>query len=544
MSRGGSEQSVLHVVASDGSGEVVAPLPNCPHATVCWLPDSSALYVQRLQSDEMQSMEMRVVLLRMDGGVVELPRPAGLPQLVFPQLSRDGRHLALRSGLVGDLRPTHIADLHGDGEFRPFLADARVAYAGDIAGDAYYAVTTDGAPRGQLVRIPLATPGDRSTWTVVLPGSDAVLRGVALAGDGLVVVELVDASTRIRLIDFEGNHLAEVPLPPAGNADASVAQPDGDELVILHQGFASSPSILRYDVRSGALETLVAPRMQLDGVDVERAAATAGDGTQVPYWVVRARGDATSGAVARPALIHGYGGFNTPMLPHWSGAHSAFVLAGGTLIVPNLRGGGEFGQEWWAGGRFARKRQTFDDLFAVAEDAIARGLTTPQQLAMWGASNGGLLAGAAVAHRPDLFAAVFCAVPVLDMMHIMRDPFTAEASRSDYGDPHDAQMAPVMLAYSPYHNLREGIAYPATLVAAGENDVRCRPWHSRKFVARLQRAGGGDRPALLRTWAATGHGTGRSARSDVEQMAEWLGFVMRHTGLAPVAATASAGEGR
>jgi prolyl oligopeptidase len=217
----------------------------------------------------------------------------------------------------------------------------------------------------------------------------------------------------------------------------------------------------------------------------------------------------------------------------YNGAHAAFVHSGGALVLPCLRGGGEFGERWWQGGRMAGKRQTFDDLFAVAEDVVARGIASGDRLAMWGASNGGLLAGAAVALRPDLFTAVFAAVPVLDMMHIMRDPFTAEASRSDYGDPADPAMAPVMFAYSPYHNLRDGVAYPATLVAAGENDVRCRPWHSRKFVARLEQANAATTPALLRMWTSTGHGTGRTARSDVAQTAEWLGFLMRHLGMAP-----------
>jgi prolyl oligopeptidase len=246
--------------------------------------------------------------------------------------------------------------------------------------------------------------------------------------------------------------------------------------------------------------------------------------------VVR-RTDADAGPEApRPTLIHAYGGWNTPLVPAWIGPFAPFVDAGGAFVIAHVRGGGEQGERHWQDGMLGAKQNGFDDLYAVADELVARGRTTARQLAFVGGSNGSLHAGAAINQRPDLFAAIVSAVPISDMMKAMENPFLAGCA-DEYGDPSNPRDAQWIYAYSPYHNVRAA-AHPATLVCSAENDRRCPSWHARKHVARLQATNEGERPVLLRAWPDGGH---FSVLGHPEHVAEWLGFAMEHVGLEPVA---------
>jgi len=259
-----------------------------------------------------------------------------------------------------------------------------------------------------------------------------------------------------------------------------------------------------------------------------RLACVSKDGTRVPLWLVH-RSDHDLGR-SGPTLVYGYGGWNIAFLPAYVGGLAPFVEAGGILALPNLRGGGEYGSTWWVQGQLAYKQNTFDDLYATAETLIAAGVTSPDRLAVAGASNGGLLAAAACVQRGDLFRAVVALVPLTDMLRFPRDDYGREMSE-DYGDPEDARAAQVLRAYSPYHNVRRGTRYPATLVVCAANDIRCPPWHGRKLVARLQDATSGEAPILLRVWRDAGHLAATTA--DAPRTAEWLGFVMAELGMTP-----------
>ncbi|MCI0636719.1 MAG: prolyl oligopeptidase family serine peptidase, partial [Actinobacteria bacterium] len=232
----------------------------------------------------------------------------------------------------------------------------------------------------------------------------------------------------------------------------------------------------------------------------------------------------------QPTLLYGYGGWNVSLVPAYLGTLAPFVEAGGVFVLASLRGDGVAGREWWEDGRRERKQNTFDDLYAVAEFLIDQGWTSSDRLALLGASNGGLLAGTALAQRPELFRAVASLVPLLDMMRYTRDPYTAEF-RSEYGDPAEPAEARILHAYSPYHNVRDGVRYPATLVVSTANDVRCPPWHGRTMVARLQEANPSGRPILLRVWDNAGHLSPIAGSS--QQIAEWLGFIMEQLELNP-----------
>jgi prolyl oligopeptidase len=281
-----------------------------------------------------------------------------------------------------------------------------------------------------------------------------------------------------------------------------------------------------------AHRTLPTPGPAAAAAVTDRIRAASTDGALVPAFVVRPAG--ATAECPRPTLLWGYGGFNIPMNPGFRAVLAAWVEAGGVLVVPNLRGGGEFGSDWHKAGTKERKQQVFDDLFAIAEHLVETGVTTPRQLALHGRSNGGLLAGAALTQRPELWGAVLPGVGVLDMLRYHR--FTIGwAWTSDYGDPDEAEAHGYLRAYSPLHNVRDGVAYPPTLITTGDHDDRVVPAHSFKFAAELQRAQeatGSVAPVLLSVDTRAGHGMGKPKDAAALEFADQLAFAAHHTGLA------------
>ncbi|WP_051223195.1 prolyl oligopeptidase family serine peptidase [Agrococcus lahaulensis] len=404
-----------------------------------------------------------------------------------------------------------------------------------IHGGRLYAVTDEGAPRYRLAAFDLAT-GEQST--IVPEHDDDVLLDASLTERGLVLEYSHDASHRMQLASLDGELGDAVPLGEGVSITGSESSSASGTV------FASTSSFVDRGTRhvivvDGArlLEhrTLPTPGPAAPRAVTHRIRTASSDGQQVPAFLVRPDGDA--GDAPRPTLIWGYGGFNIPMNPAFRAVLAAWVDAGGVLVVPNLRGGGEFGSEWHKGGTKERKQQVFDDLFAIAEHLIESGVTTREQLALHGRSNGGLLAGAALTQRPDLWAAVLPGVGVLDMLRYHR--FTIGwAWASDYGDPDEAEAHAYLRAYSPLHNVREGIAYPPTLITTGDHDDRVVPAHSFKFAAELQRAQaatGADAPVLLSVDTRAGHGMGKPKDAAALEFADQLAFAAHHTGLEIVA---------
>jgi prolyl oligopeptidase len=273
---------------------------------------------------------------------------------------------------------------------------------------------------------------------------------------------------------------------------------------------------------------LKAPEVTVDAV-VDDVWATSADGTRIPYHVVRPAD--TSRPL--PALLYAYGGFNAPWVPQYPSGMAAFVAAGGVFVHAHIRGGAEFGKEWWAGGRLRNKQNCYADLYAVAEDLVVRGITANDRLAVTGGSNGGLMCGVAVTQRPELWRAVVPRVPLLDLIGGCRDPYGRYGIQADYADVDDAEEIRRLATFSPYQLVRDGTRYPAVFVDAGDTDPRCPPWHARKFVARLQAAQAGDDPILLHVWENVGHGWATEKSIALDQSTEWLAFVMKTLGLSP-----------
>jgi prolyl oligopeptidase len=540
VSTGGEMTGVWRVVQVD-TGKLLPLTISAPIFAFFlpgWLPDGSGFYLFDRAGDNrhrVRCFDLGTGARARSERVFELSWISEAVPVMSAQVSP-------RAGwIVGMTMPhEHVVCVAGDrrtGEWRPFLPGS---FEGECHGqwlddDTYLAIVTDETPRGRVDAIPAATSQDPSTWRTLVPESDAVLRAVTILRDRIVLCEMADVSVRFRLFRLDGTPDGDVPVEPYGSSSVTTMRrfDESEELAFSHDTFTHAWAGYHFDMATRELTVIGTPGERIEGLGITQRFASSKDGTRIPYFVVH-RGDLDT-SKSQPALITGYGGFNQAWLPTFLGPLMPFLRAGGVYIHSNLRGGAEYGRDWYNAGRLHNKQNTFDDLFAVAEDAITAGITSPDRLAFRGSSNGGLLAGAAVVQRPDLWRVVVAVVPLLDMMEPLLgdDPTTAGIRAiylEDYGDPTQPEDAPVCHAYSPYHNVREGVAYPAVLQAFGARDLACAPYHGRKFTARLQAATTSDHPILLRVWPNTGHVPGEPETA-AGQHAEWLGFVMHHLGM-------------
>ncbi|NGY04119.1 prolyl oligopeptidase family serine peptidase [Solimonas terrae] len=534
----GNELAELRVVDVDNGTMLVDSVRQIRPFFAVWSADSSGFYYTAI--DPAVSMEeMRV--FRQVLGAAPVTRPEAYEMthpMTWAKSAGDGRHLFIIADHLNP-RPDYIRDDTTGEAWRPFLKGETALFRGEIIGDRYYAVTDEGAPCGRLVSIPLATPTDRSTWTELLAGSENVL-GTLFAVDGLLVLaDLVDCYSRMRVFDTEGRLKGEIGMPGHGSMSAinfvipnmldMFAKGSSGDVLFPFSTAAQSPALYRANVHTLEVEALTRPLLKIDARFQDHSAISA-DGARVPYNVIaRADVDLTQ---PQPTAIYGYGGFAVALVPSWVGTWlAAWVQAGGVLVLGHLRGGGELGPEMWHQGRLLNKQNSFNDVYAIAEDLIARRITTAAQLGVVGGSNGGAMAAAAVVQRPDLFRAAISQVPITDALARARDPITMGATM-DYGDPNDPDLSEALLAWSPYHNIKDGTAYPSLLLDAGKSDVRCPPWHVRKMAARMQPANTSSHPILMRVREGVGHGA-----ADVEgqraQGSDWLGFFIGELGLAP-----------
>lgn len=506
-----------------------------------WLPDSSGFYY----NDRAEGGRHRLRFVPVKSGTATRADvvfehsdiPANVSG-VTAEVSPDGKWLIALAG--PHERIAYMIGHLPSGHWRSFLPEG---HEGECSGAWLDAETyvarehTDEHPRGRIVAIPAATSADVSSWRELAPQSSAVLRAVGVAGERIVIADVLDVSARFRTLARDGSDERIAPLEGPGNSLIAFIWRRFDSSTALsfdYQTFTASNAIYHFDVASHRLTTIVAPQTRLDGIRVSQRFARSLDGTRVPYFLVH-RKDVTLDS-PRPALITAYGGFNVSWMPMFLAHLAPFVQAGGVLIHANLRGGAEYGKHWHEAGRLACKWNVFLDLFAVAEQVIAEGVTRPDRFAMTGASNGGLLAGAAIVHRPDLWRVVVPVVPIFDQMEPLPldpqfDPVRA-IFFEDYGDPSHPTMSKVLYSYSPYHNVRNGVAYPAVFQVFGEKDLGCMPFHGRKFTARLQAATTSGRPVLLRVWKNTGHGA-TDNETALLQPTEWVGFIMRELGMQP-----------
>ena len=413
------------------------------------------------------------------------------------------------------------------GEWTALIDDFRQEYSFVTnVGPKFYFLTNLDAPKKRVVTIDVTT-GERAE---IVPEAPNVLGGVNRVGDSLFAVYLEDAKTKVKVYRLDGSFVRDVALEGIGSAEGFDGDPGSAETFYSFSSFATPPSIYRYDLATGESTLLRRADVDVDPADyaVEQVFFASPDGTRVPMFVSYKKGLPRDGA--NPTLLYGYGGFDIPLTPGFSVSRLAWMEMGGVFAMANLRGGGEYGEDWHRAGTKLNKQNVFDDFIAAAEYLIAEGYTSPEKLAIQGGSNGGLLVGAAMTQRPGLFAAALPAVGVMDMLRFHR--FTAGRFwTDDYGSSDDPEEFAALYAYSPYHNLEDGTAYPATLITTADTDDRVVPGHSFKFAARLQQAHAGDAPVLIRIETRAGHGAGKPTEKIIEEVADQWAFLAAQLGL-------------
>ncbi|GGC85869.1 prolyl oligopeptidase family serine peptidase [Chelatococcus reniformis] len=389
-----------------------------------------------------------------------------------------------------------------------------------------FLITDRDAGRGKIVALDLA--GEAPAFTDVVAEQEGVLNQGKLLGGELVLAYLLDAKTDLQRFERDGTPAGAIELPGIGAAGGLRGDPDDDEMFYVFTSFNAPTTVYRHDLATGESSIWAAPRVNvdLDALIVDQRFYPSKDGTAVPMFIVRRR-DVTGPA---PTLLYGYGGFSISLFPFYSPAQVAWIEQGGVLAIANLRGGGEYGREWHDAGRLQNKQNVFDDFIAAGEFLKAEGVTRPDGLAIQGESNGGLLVGAVVNQRPDLFAAALPGVGVMDMLRFNR--FTGgQLWTSDYGDPANEADVGNLLTYSPYHNIRPGQDYPAILATTADTDDRVVPGHTFKYIAAVQAADVGPRPHLVRIESRAGHGAGKPTDKIIAELTDLLAFAARWTGL-------------
>jgi prolyl oligopeptidase len=451
------------------------------------------------------------------------------------EVTRDGRHAVIASSTGTDGRyELRVLDLAQRGKTGWRTRTLVTGFDHDWAlvegmGKKLWFVTNKQAPRYRLVSVDLAKPTLR--WDEIIPEGRDILRHARIIGDHLVASFLQDASSRALIYNLDGKSVRSISLNGIGSASGFRGEPGDPETFYSFSSFNRPTSIFRMDLRTGKSDVFAAPKTGFvpGDYDVAQRFFTSKDGTRVPMFIVRSKAAAIAGKPL-PTLLYGYGGFDVAITPGFSAIRMAWLEAGGAFAMANLRGGGEYGREWHDGGRLANKQNVFDDFIAAGEFLIAEGITPRGRLAIQGGSNGGLLVGAVVNQRPDLFAAGNAAVGVMDMLRFNR--FTAGRYWvDDYGDPGIEKDFRVLRAYSPYHNLRGGPDFPAMLVTTADTDDRVVPGHSFKYAAALQASAPGERPRLIRIETRAGHGSGKPTDKVVEEGADVLAFLAHWTGL-------------
>ena len=400
-------------------------------------------------------------------------------------------------------------------------ADAKYDFVGNT-GTTFYFLTDKDAPRGRLVS--LDATASTPALHEIIPQTTETLQGISFVGGRFVADYLQDAHSQIKVYDKAGKSLAEVPLPGLGTASGFQGKPDDEETFFSFTSYTAPPTIYRYDVKTGDTKPVFAPKVPFNPADytTDQVFYTSRDGTRVPMFISYKKGMEHHGQ--NPTVLYGYGGFDISLTPAFSPANLAWMEMGGIYAVPNLRGGGEYGEEWHLAGTKEHKQNVFDDFIAAAEYLIANKYTSTPKLAIYGGSNGGLLIGACETQRPDLYGACLPAVGVMDMLRFQK--FTIGWGwASDYGSSDDPEQFKYLYAYSPLHHMKPGVHYPPTLITTSDHDDRVVPAHSFKFAATMQADQGGDAPILIRIETKSGHGGGRPTSKLIEEVADRWAFL-------------------
>jgi prolyl oligopeptidase len=550
-SHGGSEESTLHIVETVSGKLLPDTIDRTRHANVAWKRDSSGFYYGRTPKkgdvpagEEVYHVKIFYHALGSDPekDPVIVGERASAQDVPVVQLADDDDRWLLTTVYEGYTKTEmYLQDLKVGTPPVEVTQKKDFIYYGEVLRGQLYIFTNEGAPHFRVFRVDAEKPA-REFWREIIPESDAVLRNVLFIHGSLFGLYEKDVTSRLKIFQNDGRFLSEVKLPGLGTVTALGGKWDSEEAFFGFQSFTVPPSI--YSVgfaESGATVEVKAPelwaRVDVPSIDpsayeVKQLWFSSKDGTKVPMFVFHKKGLALNGK--NPALLTGYGGFNISLTPSFAGDRFLWLERGGVFAVANLRGGAEFGEDWHRAGMLEKKQNVFDDFIAAAEYLIAQKYTDKDHLAIRGGSNGGLLVGVALTQRPELFRAVVCAVPLLDMLRYQHFQI-AKLWIPEYGSADDPKQFDWIYAYSPYHRVKAGVEYPAILFMTAESDSRVDPMHAKKMAALMQaEASNGqsrERPILLRIEPKAGHGVGKPITKQIEELTDVYSFLFWQLGV-------------
>ena len=543
LSAAGSDWVEYHVRDIDAGQDLADDLKWIKFSGASWTKDNRGFYYSRY--DEPKGNELETVNYYQKLFYHQLGTPQAADKLIYDRpdqkewgfggyVTEDGQYLIV-SISQGTERKNRVyyQDLKaGDGKIVQLLDDFDALYSFvNNDGPVFWFQTDLDAPRSRVIAIDTRRP-ERQNWKELIPQAEETLQGVSVVGDMFIAEYLKDAHSLVRVFDLTGKLVRDVELPGLGSAGGFGGKRKDKETFYNYTSFSYPSTIFHYDIASGASRVFRKPKVDFDPDQFETRQVfyASKDGTRMPMFITHKKGLKLDGN--NPTLLYGYGGFNVSMTPYFSVARLVWLEMGGVYALPNIRGGGEYGNEWHDAGRLLKKQNCFDDFIAAAEWLIANKYTGTPKLAISGGSNGGTLVGACMTQRPDLFGACLPAVGVMDMLRYNK--FTIGwAWTSDYGSPEDPEYFKVLLAYSPLHNLKPGTCYPATLATTADHDDRVVPAHSFKFISALQAAQGCDNPVLIRIETRAGHGGGKPTQKIIEEISDEYAFLVRVLDMSP-----------
>ena len=526
---GGVDEVSIRIRDVDTGEDMADVLPPARYGQVTLAADGGGLYYERY-GDVTPRVMFHAFGTPMADDVRLFGEGYERYQIPVTVISDDGRWMVVHV-IEGSSGPTaiHVKDLERDTPFVTAIADGVSESWADFAGGELFIVTNLDAPNKRVVLADPADPGFEN-WREVVPArDDVVVQAAAALGGKLAVSYLQDVQPRVAIHDLDGTHVRDIAFDTLGSVGGGAGRWTSDEAFFTFQTFHVPSTIYRYDIATGEQSVWAEPELPVDAAayEVHQRWFTSKDGTEVPMFVVHRPDVVLDGG--NPTLLTGYGGFNNAMTPAFSALATTWLESGGVFALANMRGGSEFGEEWHRAGMLESKQNVFDDFIAAAEHLIAEGYTSSEHLAIRGGSNGGLLVGAVSNQRPELFGAVVCTYPLLDMVRYHQF-LVASFWVPEYGSSDDPEQFDYIHAYSPYHNVIDGGDYPATLYLSGDGDTRVAPLHARKMAALMQAKNGSDNPILLRYHTQAGHSGGQPVSQQIDEMVDTVSFLLWQVG--------------
>jgi prolyl oligopeptidase len=541
--QGGEDEITPHLYDVNARKELPGTFLRARYSGIAILPDKSGIYLTR-QTKEGPRVYLHKIGTNAEAETEVFGKGYGPEISINARLSTDGHYLvfAVSYGSAATKTEVYVQDLKRSGALVTVVKELDAAFfpAGGespIVGDTLYLRTNWKAPKWRVIAVDLKNPG-RDHWHEVLPEGEGVLDSVSLVGGKLVTSEIKDVVAHIKLYDVHGKPAGEINPPALGSLSGLSGTWESSESFFSFNSFHVPTTIYRYDIATGKRTVWFQAKVPIEGdqYEVKQVWYTSKDGTKIPMFLAYAKGLKLDGS--HPALLTGYGGFNISSFPGFNAFAAAWISSGGVYALANLRGGGEFGEAWHHAGMLEKKQNVFDDFIAAAEWLVANKYTSPERLGIRGSSNGGLLMGAMLTQRPDLFGAVICGYPLLDMVRYHKF-LVAGYWVPEYGSADNPDQFKYIYAYSPYQHVKQGTKYPAVLFLTGDSDTRVAPLHARKMTALMQASTGSDRPILLHYDTKAGHSQGTPVSKQIENATDELDFLLWQLNVIPAAETAS-----